>query len=33
VVPSPTSPAGLVMISALGVGLLWGLRRLSRRGV
>jgi hypothetical protein len=30
VVPSPTSPAGLVMITGLGVGLLWALRRLAR---
>jgi hypothetical protein len=33
VVPSPTSPAGMVMIGALGIGLLWALRRLSRSGV
>jgi hypothetical protein len=32
VVPSPTSPAGLVMIGGLGVGLLWALRRLARAG-
>ena len=30
VVPSPTSPAGLVMIGALGIGLLWALRRFGR---
>ena len=30
VVPSPTSPAGLVMIIGLGGGLLWALRRMSR---
>jgi hypothetical protein len=33
VVPSPTSPAGMVMIGALGIGLLWALRRLARSGV
>jgi hypothetical protein len=33
VVPSPTSPAGMAMIGALGVGLLWALRRLARSGV
>jgi hypothetical protein len=27
VVPSPTSPAGLLMIGGLGIGLLWALRR------
>ena len=32
VVPSPTSPAGLVMITGLGIGLLWALRRLARAG-
>jgi hypothetical protein len=32
VVPSPTSPAGLVMIGGLGIGLLWALRRLARTG-
>jgi len=30
VVPSPTSPAGLVMIIGLGGGLLWALRRMAR---
>jgi hypothetical protein len=30
VVPSPTSPAGLVMIIGLGGGLLWALRRMVR---
>ncbi len=30
VVPSPTSPAGLVMVSGLGVALLWALRRLAK---
>ncbi|MEO8601515.1 MAG: hypothetical protein ABI629_02955 [bacterium] len=30
VVPSPTSPAGLVMIIGLGGGLLWGLRRMAK---
>jgi hypothetical protein len=30
VVPSPTSPAGVVMIIGLGGGLLWALRRLAR---
>jgi hypothetical protein len=30
VVPSPTSPAGLVMIIGLGGGLLWALRRMTR---
>ena len=29
VVPSPMSPAGMLMIGALGVGLLWALRRIS----
>jgi hypothetical protein len=31
VVPSPTSPAGLVMVSALGGALLWALRRLASK--
>jgi hypothetical protein len=30
VVPSPTSPAGVAMISGLGAGLLWALRRLTK---
>jgi carbohydrate-binding DOMON domain-containing protein len=30
VVPSPTSPAGVVMIIGLGGGLVWALRRLGR---
>jgi hypothetical protein len=30
VVPSPTSPAGIVMIIGLGGGLLWALRRIAR---
>jgi len=30
VVPSPTSPAGLVMIIGLGGGLLWALRRMTK---
>jgi hypothetical protein len=29
-VPSPTSPAGLVMVSGLGVALVWALRRLAK---
>jgi hypothetical protein len=29
VIPSPTSPAGLVMIIGLGAGLLWALRRMA----
>lgn len=32
VVPSPMSPAGLVMILALGAAILWGLRRMGRAG-
>jgi hypothetical protein len=30
VVPSPTSPAGLLMVIGLGVSLVWALRRLQR---
>jgi len=30
VIPSPTSPAGLVMIIGLGAGLLWALRRMAK---
>ena len=30
VVPSPTSPAGIVMVIGLGGGLLWALRRIAR---
>jgi hypothetical protein len=30
VAPSPTSPAGAVLVSALGGALLWALRRLRR---
>jgi hypothetical protein len=30
VVPSPASPAGMLMIGGLGIGLLWALRRLGK---
>lgn len=30
IVPSPTSPAGVVMIAGLSLGLLWALRRMAR---
>jgi MYXO-CTERM domain-containing protein len=30
VVPSPTSPSGLLMIGALGLALFWALRRFGR---
>jgi hypothetical protein len=33
VVPSPMSPSGMLMIGALGIGLLWALRRIGRLGV
>jgi hypothetical protein len=33
VVSSPASPAGLVLIGGLALGLLFALRRLSRTGV
>jgi hypothetical protein len=29
VIPSPTSPAGVVMVIGLGVALVWALRRLQ----
>jgi hypothetical protein len=32
VVPSPMSPSGMLMIGALGIGLLWALRRIGRVG-
>jgi hypothetical protein len=33
VVPSPMSPSGMLMIGALAIGLLWGLRRIGKLGV
>jgi len=33
VIPSPTSPAGLLLISGLGVAIAWMLARAARAGM